>query len=178
MSVPIFALLVSIAVAWIGYCQLKIASAKIRLDLYNRRFAVYVATLDLYQACWGKEGYAEVKGCQTVFIRFFRESQFLFEEEDGIYKTLERFKDGAAKVAGFKREVDEGRKDANFEDLVNHLSGSKRDGLDQIDESIRTLERQLARYLNFSDVEGWSHRNLKHLGKNVKLFFARAQGRG
>jgi hypothetical protein len=33
--------LVSLIAAYVGYCQLKIANAKLRMDLYNKRFAIY-----------------------------------------------------------------------------------------------------------------------------------------
>jgi hypothetical protein len=44
--------LVSLVAAYVGYCQLRIANAKLRMDLYNKRFAIYTAALDLHQACY------------------------------------------------------------------------------------------------------------------------------
>lgn len=45
----IAAALLSLATFVVGYSQMKIASAKVKLDLYNKRFSVYLAALEYYQ---------------------------------------------------------------------------------------------------------------------------------
>ncbi|MEX3982247.1 hypothetical protein AB4Y45_25075 [Paraburkholderia sp. EG287A] len=155
--------LVSLAAAYVGYCQLKIANAKLRMDLYNKRFAIYTAALDLHQACY-QDKYPVLKDAQMDFVKYFRESQFLFEYKDGVYKSLELMKDGAAKVSYVGKKVAEGK----LEDLSDHLWDAKRQGLREIDDAIRGLEVQLMTYLNFSDVDGWNNNNLLMVVQHAK----------
>jgi hypothetical protein len=67
-----------------------ISKDKLKLDLYNRRFAIYDATMKLYQSVVSDiddaTASAEViKG----FILPFRESRFLFDTKDGVYQLLD-----------------------------------------------------------------------------------------
>jgi hypothetical protein len=155
--------LVSLVAAYVGYCQLRIANAKLRMDLYNKRFAIYTAALDLHQACY-QDKYPVLRDAQLAFVKYFRESQFLFEYQDGVYKTLELMKDGAAKISYADKKVAEGK----LEDLSEHLWDGKRQGLKEIDAAIRALEVQLTTYLNFSDVDGWNNNNLMMAVQHAK----------
>ncbi|MDI2112615.1 hypothetical protein [Commensalibacter nepenthis] len=51
LSVAISTGFIGIITCVIAYSQMKIASAKVKLDLYERRFNVYMTALSCYQAC-------------------------------------------------------------------------------------------------------------------------------
>lgn len=184
---PVFnaTLVVSIAVAVIGlatfvvgYSQMKIASAKIKLDLYNRRFAVYLATLEYYQSAYGKtEESMEVKG--NGFIKAYRESQFLFDADDGIYKTLTRIKDSGADIKAYQaaQAVEMGLADEKTARLydkadMHRLHEKNVVGHHNFYNDLNLLESKLLKYLQFKTVSGWTLSRkvfgLKSIGSNVE----------
>src|SRR5271166_6137601 len=84
--------------------QAETAHARLKLDLYDKRFNIYTTTLDLYQADMRpevdigseeeeKKGLADIINAERIFVHSFREAQFLFEGADGIYNTLNDIKD-------------------------------------------------------------------------------------
>jgi len=77
---------VTLSVAW---SQMRIASAKTKLDLYNKRFNVYVAALEFHQCVWSKN-HEELGEKAYKLTLAHRESKFLFDDTDGIYKTVGR----------------------------------------------------------------------------------------
>lgn len=95
--IPILTVLVACATFVVGYSQMRIASAKVKLDLYERRFNVYISALDFYRAFYKKEP-QEVEKCMLELIRSCRESKFLFKEEDGIYEILTKIKKAGEQV--------------------------------------------------------------------------------
>jgi hypothetical protein len=80
-------LIVSLGVFWVAYSQLRTAQAKFRLDLYNRRFAIYNNVLQAHSDCFGGD---YDKGVAAIGRLFFdgREATFLFHPKDGIGKIL------------------------------------------------------------------------------------------
>jgi hypothetical protein len=65
-----------------------IASERFRLDLYNKRFEIYVRTVKFYQALITSERNDEDETFASLrkdFILATRESQFLFSPESGVY---------------------------------------------------------------------------------------------
>jgi len=71
-----------------AYFQVRIASAKVKLDLYERRFNVYMAASNCYLGFY-KTQPEEIDCLTKELIKSWRESQFLFKESDGIRKILE-----------------------------------------------------------------------------------------
>lgn len=152
---------VSVATLCIGYAtyktarsQMKIASAKVRLDLYNKRFNIYVLALEYYQTYYNKlDGDLRLKGAE--FIRHYRESLFLFSEEDGIYETLTNFKNcmGPIEVYRYRVPEDGGMLKAgpNADDAYEK---SVTAGL-KMGDYLSQLEKQMAKYLDFKVVDGW-----------------------
>ena len=72
--------------AWVAFQQMVIARKKLNHDLFDRRFAVYVATQDYFVACLNHSG-----GTQEDTSRFYnstRAAPFLFD--DKIMKLLEK----------------------------------------------------------------------------------------
>ena len=85
-------ILISAAVAAIGYFQYQVNRQKLRLDLYNRRFTVYEKSLAYFQSY---DPTAEsIDSCaRNDFTRVYRESVFLFGEESEAFKALTVLKD-------------------------------------------------------------------------------------
>ena len=68
----------------------EIEAAKVRLDLYNRRFQIFVSIFDFYEALIGWEGTPEQREAQARFFRAYQELGFLFSKESGIEDILEK----------------------------------------------------------------------------------------
>lgn len=149
LYLSIAAALVSLATLTVGYTQMKIASAKVKLDLYNKRFNVYVSALEYYQAFWDKNGGdLKVKGAE--FIKCYRESQFLFSEKSGVYATLTVIKDSAGVIKIYEEMKAEGKKD------LGELHSKSVTAREKIGNALQTLEKQMAKYIDFKVVRGWT----------------------
>src|SRR5271167_3415454 len=73
-------IIIAVYVAFIGTFQWITAREKLRLDLYNRRFDVYLNALDFMQSLmmWNDIPQEERLPKRARFIRATRESRFLF----------------------------------------------------------------------------------------------------
>lgn len=81
---------IAVFVAWIGYRQWKTNQEKLRLDLYNRRFDIFVRVLDYYQDIFAASSDIETHlQIRQKFIRAVRESRFLFPQSSSIHRHLE-----------------------------------------------------------------------------------------
>lgn len=152
---------VSVATLCIGYAtyktahsQMKIASARVRLDLYNKRFNIYVLALEYYQTYYNKlNGDLRLKGAE--FIKHYRESLFLFSEEDGIYETLTNFKNCMGPIEAYRDRVSENsgmlKGGPNADDAHEQCVTA---GL-KMGEYLSQLEKQMVKYLDFKVVDGW-----------------------
>lgn len=147
---------VSIATYFIARSQMKIASAKIKLDLYNKRWAIYLAVLDYHQSAYDKtEESMEIKA--VGFIKAFRESVFLFDSKDGITKTMEKIKDrGAAILARRQASEDKNWPMHHDKEAMALLSEKSSAALTGFEDDLLLLEKQIAKYINFGTVEGWA----------------------
>lgn len=148
----ITAAMVSIATFVVGYTQMRIASAKVRLDLYNKRFNVYLSALGYYQSAWGKVGDFDVKAAE--FIKCYRESQFLFSKKDGVYDTLTKIKDYGGVISA-KRDLEEDDKATNRSN-ASALHDKCEDARRAMGDELQVLENQIAKYIDFKVVRGWS----------------------
>lgn len=84
---------IAVYVASIGTFQWITARDKLRLDLYDRRFEVYLSALDFMQALmmWTSVPVGERLPKRIAFIRASRESRFLFADELRIFRPSRRF---------------------------------------------------------------------------------------
>lgn len=141
--------LATLVVAW---SQMRIASAKTKLDLYNKRFNVYLAALEYYQYAYSDKR-VELKQKAEKLTHAYRETKFLFNSKDGIYETLGRIQKGA----GIVRAYDECRRDGDFftgrERILAERNG---DALLAMEKDILDLEDKLGKYLSFHNVRGWT----------------------
>lgn len=141
--------LIALTVAW---SQMRIASAKTKLDLYNKRFSVYLAALEFYQCAYSesREGQEEKANKLT---QAYRESKFLFDAKDGIYETLGRIQEGGSAI----RAHDEIRKNPNSHlDMARKVFDKYMTALLDMEADIIALEDQLKNYLSFHNVRGWT----------------------
>lgn len=145
--------LVALFVAWVAWRQFKLGRDKLRLDLYERRFAVYERTLTFYNALIA--GSAESLQSESFFqlhldfIKTCKESQFLFESDTGIFQLLEELQSRAFKVTGFKVH---GCMVADHPETLLKMSNDATEAISYFDTAIKTLEREIAPYLNFRKV--------------------------
>ena len=144
--------LIAVTVAW---SQMRIASAKIKLDLYNRRFNIYVAALDYYQSAWGKTE-KNMTEAGSAFVRAFRESVFLFDRNDKVYETLDRIKNHGAAI-GFNKNANLNENwplkyDSSAMTMLKQRSDR---AYEEFEKDLLLLEQQLQKYINFKTISGW-----------------------
>jgi len=139
----------TLAVAW---SQMRIASAKTKLDLYNKRFNVYLAALEYYQYAHSDKR-VELKQKAEKLTHAYRETKFLFNSKDGIYETLGKIQKGASIVRAYDEYRREGKYDMNREGMLAKRNG---DALLAMEKDILALEEQLEKYLSFHNVRGWT----------------------
>jgi len=92
--------------AWIALRQMQTARRKLRLDLYQRRFAVYERTVAIYQLLIRPLEEPLSETFEKTFKEFIvasRESQILFEKSSGIFPLLKKFHAKTFKVIGYKQ---------------------------------------------------------------------------
>lgn len=143
-------IVVATFVAWIGFQQFRIGRDKLRLDLYQRRFTVYERTLSLYHYLYGTKEALQSKDFSEslkYFITSYRESQFLFDDEPGVFRLLKEFHTKAAKIIGFKRDGGELLRSDPREYLK--LQEDVQNALASTEEMLNELERLIAPYLSF-----------------------------
>ncbi|MBC8784422.1 hypothetical protein [Pseudomonas fluorescens] len=143
---------VGVIALFVAVAQMKIASAKVKLDLYNKRFNVYVATLEYYQSAYGKiEGSMRVKSGE--FVKCYRESQFLFDKNDKIFDTLNRIMTHGNQILVYE-ETQSGATKVSQE-TAYLLHEKSVDARLAFEKDLILLEEQLAKYINFKTISGW-----------------------
>ncbi len=160
-AVGLVSLVVSALTFCIVFAQMRIASSRVRLDLYDKRFEIYQAALELYQAIWEWK-WETIQPLERRFIRAFRASQFLFDEKDGVYRTLEQIKDCNAAITA------DGKARAGMDDIGGDpeavkqysrlLTGAAGKASIEFETLLKQLETQLRKYLDFNRIDGWSLR--------------------
>lgn len=143
--------LIALTVAW---SQMRIASAKTKLDLYNKRFNVYLAALEFYQ-CAYTGSTKDIKEKANKLAHSYRESRFLFDAKDGLYETLGRIQKGSGVVVvyeTFKQSPDMLERSKATVVLKHKHSAA----LSEMGKDLLILEEQLKKYLSFHNVRGWT----------------------
>lgn len=103
---PVFTILIAGFVAYISRLQWKTNREKLRLDLYERRFDIYMRVFEFQSALlfWG--GGPEQIALQAPFLRALQESRFMFPEKSGAYKFLIEFNGHAFHVVNYQSAWD------------------------------------------------------------------------
>jgi len=148
-------LVVGIATFIVAMSQMKIASAKNKIELYNKRFAIYVATLDYCNALWyesntsaREKSNAQTKGC--------RESVFLFKMKHGVYDTLQKIQEKGASARHYQDEIEKLEAAGSTCRSLTSYRGKRTAVLGEMTPILETLEKQLERYLRFKAASGWN----------------------
>ena len=129
-----------------------ISKDKLKLDLYNRRFAIYDATLKLYQSVTSDldDANASAEVIKT-FILPSRESRFLFDSKDGVYQLLDAIRGQCNLFIAEKIEKEKGA-DAD-PDRINYWREKLwNEEFNKLDASMHDLEARLSSYLDFHRV--------------------------
>lgn len=132
--------LVALAVALFS---LFVSAEKFRLDLYNKRFDIYIRTVKFYQAMMKQEK-GTFDALQADFIIASRESKFLFSPESGVYDLLSRLNNASFTIIG-RRSLPEGIPPEEILKIDKRFT----DALDLWNSSMEPLEDLMAPYLNY-----------------------------
>ncbi|WP_052196246.1 hypothetical protein [Pseudomonas putida] len=143
---------VSVMTLVVAWSQMKIASAKTKLDLYNKRFSVYLAALEYYQYAYS-DNRVDLKQKAEKLTHAYRESKFLFDLKDGVHETLGRVQKGTAAVRAYEEQRTNGKLDLERESILLKLQS---EALLAMGKDLLTLEEQLSKYLSFHNVRGWT----------------------
>lgn len=144
--------LIATFVAWVAYQQWKTNKEKLRLDIYNRRFDIYVKTVSFYQALLDFDTYKKAGSFSSLhreFITAKQESKFLFHKNSGIFEILEALHLATLKITGFKEH---GKELLASPDVFLNMQQEMQDAYSLFDKSIQNLEMAIAPYLNFHKV--------------------------
>ncbi|CAI3949688.1 unnamed protein product [Commensalibacter communis] len=141
----------------VAYTQMKIACAKTRLDLYERRFGIYVSALNCYQAC-SKEQSEEILRCQYELIKSCRESQFLFKRNDSIHKILSEMLDYTNQIGSYVSRVKkyESLNSAYLEIELKRYKKLTDDAKAVFQKKLFELEDKIKPYIQFENIQGWT----------------------
>ena len=154
---PLATLFVSALALVVVYSQMRIASAKVRLDLYNRRFTVYESALELYAALFN-QGQQDINPLRMKFMRSVRESRFLFDEKDGVYAALETIRKKCEIVNDFAKEQktdEQPMRSEERKDYLRLLGNQCTTATMELEGTLLTLEAKMGKYLDFMNVDGW-----------------------
>lgn len=123
-----------------------------RLDLYDRRFAIYEKTL-AFKLLLDNSDEKSIKTAEFVevrraFIKSMREAQFLFKPESGVLKRMIDLQRASFDIIN-SRETRGQHND--MPSLVILLKQKAMAAFNLFEESIPFLENAMAPYLNFQD---------------------------
>lgn len=144
--------IVGVATLVVAWSQMRIASAKIKLDLYNKRLNVYLAALEYYQYAYS-DNRVDLKQKAEKLTHAYRETKFLFNSKDGVHETLGKIQKGAGIVRAYDDYRREGKFDMERESILVRRNA---DALLAMEQDLLNLETQLGKYLSFQNVRGWT----------------------
>lgn len=137
---------------WVATRQWKTNSEKLRLDLYERRFHIYEATLNFYQSLMGTNDQLnspEFQNHHRDFIKSCRESRFLFDKSSEITVLLEELQSQSFKIIGFKKH---GAELASDPSTLIKMSDQMNETFALFENSMKKIEEAMGKYLNFHNV--------------------------
>lgn len=150
MASAVGTLSLSAIVVTITRAQWKTNQEKLRLDLYAKRFDIYMRTLDFHNALLSWNDEPDQIKLIAPFYRAYRESRFLFPEPSGVFRFMEEFSQHAFHITNFK-EARDGWGDA-FPKERGDLALARADHASWVLTSIPRLEDRIAPFLNFHKI--------------------------
>jgi hypothetical protein len=144
----ILSTLVGAMALWVASRQSKTNMAKLRLDLYDKRFAIYESALSFYQALAVEPKALQTEAfmlAQRSFLKAHRESQFLFDDDSGVFELMGKINLDAFKIIASKTRA----REMAGEQAVR-LVAEANDVYAKIEKSVNDLERAIAPYIRFN----------------------------
>lgn len=141
---------ISGAVGLIAFFQWRLARQKLRLDLYNRRYAIYESLLTFYPILIGWKGEPEQKAVYDRFFRASKEAKFLFSHKSGIPALFDEMMDDAAYAIGFTDNVESIRTDRNL--LMEMHAKTTEIHVTKFDRHFKTLTAAITPFIRFHAV--------------------------
>jgi hypothetical protein len=133
---------------WVASRQSKTNMAKLRLDLYDKRFAIYEDTLAFFQELAGSPDALKAESftaSRRAFLKAHRESQFLFDDDSGVFELLGKINVDSYKVIASKTRA----REMAGEHAIK-LVAEANDVYAAIDKSVNELERAISPYIRFN----------------------------
>ncbi|CAI3949893.1 unnamed protein product [Commensalibacter communis] len=137
----------------IAYSQMKIASAKVKLDLYERRFNIYVTALNCYRALYKKQP-EEIAKYTYELMKSCREAQFLFKEDDVIYEILTKMHRNGGIIEGYREYISQNANRSKVNSDIFHKDSVN--ALREFEKNLMDLETKIKPYIQFENVKGWT----------------------
>jgi hypothetical protein len=159
-----------IGVLYVAYSQYLIGRDKLKLDLYNRRYAIYDSLQTLRMTLAASEFKPTSSEEQLLNYSFrCREALFLFNRKDGILETLEKIRPHASSVISARVKL----MTKDFGTNSRTRSGDddcRSNNLHDIRILSDQLERQLYPYLDFRKIHS-ERRIIKSVILHAKNYF-------
>jgi hypothetical protein len=144
------AVLVGGAALFVSVLQWRVARDKLKLDLYNKRFNVYVCAIDYYQAAM-KDDLSEIRKTATMFVKVSRESIFLFKKEDGILPLMRKIGQDCNSITLYTEEKAKGVEADPL--MLSEYVRVRQAPLLRLETLLLELETKMAPYLNFQNIQ-------------------------
>jgi hypothetical protein len=150
-----FLVIVAAGIAWCGVQKQirvtqQVEATKIRLDLYNRRFQIFVSIFDFYEALIGWKGTDEQRLARARFFKAYQESAFLFKPESRIEEMLKSLFDASGKIIGFKEDSEQFK--AGGPEFYSEQFNAMNSALGYFDNTLPKLRAAFGDYLNFHSI--------------------------
>jgi hypothetical protein len=148
--------------------QANTALNRLKLDLYDKRFNIYTAVLDLYQVDMSnefqptdyslildatKDAILKIEAAKRKFPKIKEKHSashyFLFEKQDGIYDILNKIEDGQNVISAHEENNTKQLKEVEHTRVISEKAGKARLEFETI---LLELEIKLAKYLDFSKI--------------------------
>jgi prophage DNA circulation protein len=127
--------------------QARLASERLRYDLFDRRLKVFESIFEFYKAMIGWTGTPEQIAARDRFFAAYQESAFLFDKQSGIEALLKDLNDKGAKVIGFKES---GKNLASHPPTyLEQFNETTRIMTTDFEVGLAKLKSAIAPYLNF-----------------------------
>jgi hypothetical protein len=141
---------IAAVVAFISYKNWRVSRDKLKLDLYNRRFAVYVSALDCIQDVFNTYN-PETEKRILLLIRSTRESLFLFDKRDRVFEVLQALREYCQNWATIhKAELEPVElRETNTVQLSMVLRNDPKNSVLRAEQLLTDLEIRLHGYMSF-----------------------------
>ena len=90
------------------------------------------------------------------FTKSYRESQFLFEESDGVYETLGKIQRNGSQIYTYEEHKYEIENNLTRDRLdLDSMHKDSTQARADFENNLKILEKQIEKYIQFTVVRGW-----------------------